>query len=526
MPAFQQPHRRHAFTLIELMVSIFLMLLIMIGVNSVFTATSATIGTSAAISATNRDARAIQTVLNRDFGTIASDAPAINIRCEQRWMHPNSSEFKIDPTPNNPESADLTNSGTEATLKAVFYNSRSHRTDRISYFTRQLLRRQTGNDGTFIANQAALEQWVWLGHLRLPDNTANPVDANFRNPGELNGANVDPAYNPNNLFAQQWALGRMAMQLVEPTAPAVGTVPGTIKDSGAVSQNFIYRSTAATDTTMSPLDTGSTSTTIGAPAPATFLVQESRYDLAGTSIAGYSQILSAFINRIPANASSWWVNMLGGPTSRFRGMPYPSRPLTAQAASQVSPVLAMNCSQFIVEFAGDFLNQDAAGVVTDTCMRYDSVASAYVQGTTDGLVDFVIPAVGAPNAGQRQIRWYGMPRSTSGSTSVKMTNGDVVPLRDVWQTSTWNTPVAQNQSTRLAPFERTGGSGGNNILTAAAAADYTAAMAGTSGYYYPVAWGPTDSFRPKLIRITMTLEDPNNRLTDGQTYEYVFAVGN
>ena len=35
--------------------------------------------------------------------------------------------------------------------------------------------------------------------------------------------------------------------------------------------------------------------------------------------------------------------------------------------------------------------------------------------------------------------------------------------------------------------------------------------------------GPNDQ-RPKLIRITMTLEDATGRLPDGQTYQYVFQV--
>lgn len=524
MPVSTLHSPTRAFTLIELMVSIFLLLLIMIGVNSVFTATSNTIGTTTAIAASNRDARAIEAVLKQDFSNVASDAPAINIRMEQRFMHRNLADFNSDPTPDNPETADFTNSGTEAAaMRPVFYNSRSHRQDRMSFFTRQLLRRQTGNDGTFIANQASLEQWIWLGHLRLPDNTANPPDTSFRNPGERDPGStpanmVSVSYNPNNLFAQQWAIGRMAMQLVEPTPPAANGAAGSIKDSGNVVQDFIYRAAAAGSTSMSPLDYNSTSTAINSTSRA---LQESRYDLAGTSIAGYSQILANFIAN-PANTSSWWVNMMGGPTTRFRGMPYASRPLTAYGSSQTAPIVAMNCSQFMVEFAGDFVKQDATtGVVTDC--YFDPTTKAINTAGQDGLIDFIVISGVSPVVPRRQIRWYGLPRETTGDAAVKLADGDTCPLRDTIR------QVAAFAGMN-APIERLIGSGppNNDILSSPPSADYGtgATMSGATGYGYQVAWGPSDTVRPKLIRITLTLDDPNGRLPDGQTFEYVFAVGN
>jgi hypothetical protein len=48
-------------------------------------------------------------------------------------------------------------------------------------------------------------------------------------------------------------------------------------------------------------------------------------------------------------------------------------------------------------------------------------------------------------------------------------------------------------------------------------------MSMLSGAQYICAWGPTD-VKPKLIRITLTLDDPTGRLPEGQTYQYVYAV--
>src|SRR5438477_11900739 len=113
----------------------------------------------------------------------------------------------------------------------------------------------------------------------------------------------------------------------------------------------------------------------------------------------------------------------------------------------------------MVEYAGDFLKQnvdpaditpggsgDAAGIygdVQDTYMHYNG--STYVTGATDGQIDFVVIN------GKRQIRWYGMPRSTSGNANINAANGDVVPLRDLWQQAT---TVAPSQATARAPFEK------------------------------------------------------------------------
>ena len=44
---------------------------------------------------------------------------------------------------------------------------------------------------------------------------------------------------------------------------------------------------------------------------------------------------------------------------------------------------------------------------------------------------------------------------------------------------------------------------------------------------YVVAWGPdtVDQPRPKMVRIIVTIDDPDGRIAEGQTFEYVFRVG-
>src|SRR5207248_9979366 len=42
--------------------------------------------------------------------------------------------------------------------------------------------------------------------------------------------------------------------------------------------------------------------------------------------------------------------------------------------------------------------------------------------------------------------------------------------------------------------------------------------------HYTCAWGPNDTNRPKMIRIVVRVDDPNGKLADGQTYEYVINL--
>ncbi len=491
------------FTLIELMVSIALMLLIMVGVNIVFTTTSTTVGVNNAIGTTNRDARAVHAVLQQDLANLASDSPAMVIRCEQGWVHNNRTEWNADPTNANAATADLTGAGTETTLSAAIYNSRSHRKDRLSFFTRRLQQRQTGNDGTFIADQSAMEQWVWWGHASLPNNDLTA----FFGPG-LGTADT----NSNNYFAQSWSLARVGMLLIEPTSGGyIDAPPGTHQEH--------YSSVSGGNTAPLSNDALATDSTP---------FYRSRYDLAGTSISTMGALLSG----LPAG-TNWWDEMMGGPKlvgtvyddQRFQAVAFPARPLTAAGVAKVSPIVAANCSQFAIEFAGDFVKQNPDGTVADAYFDPGTLAVKADGSGQDGLIDFAVLGTGANT--RQVIRWYGLPRDTTNDGVIKTDDGDVTPLRDTIRRATGFGSV--NATVERASTASDGG--GVNLLSSiayGASTEYAAAMAGTGtppkNYFYTVAFGPGDSVRPKLIRVVLTLDDANGRLPAGQTFEYVFTL--
>jgi hypothetical protein len=187
------------------------------------------------------------------------------------------------------------------------------------------------------------------------------------------------------------------------------------------------------------------------------------------------------------------------------------------------PVLLPACSQFVVEYAGDYLAQDPlTGRVFGTYLAG--------LGGTDGQIDFLV-VPDATGALHRRVRWYGFPRNVDlsddapthptvrGPTTGRPpdTNAmlDVVPLRDLLMAVGVAVPKASVFFEHFADLPP--------------AADYGVPDAVDAGAKYCVAWKPQDLTRgsltrPKMIRITLTLDDPAARITEGQVVEYVLDL--
>ena len=92
---------RRGFTLIELMISIAIVLILMLGINYVFSTSSKTIGTGLALSAVTRDMRNARSVMQSDFDNAKSveDAgkmPAIIIQSEYNYAFMNKKDRLSD----------------------------------------------------------------------------------------------------------------------------------------------------------------------------------------------------------------------------------------------------------------------------------------------------------------------------------------------------------------------------------------------------------------------------------------------
>ena len=544
-PNHRTPRGRAGFTLVELMVSIALVLILMLGINAVFKMASDTVNGGMALSAADRDNRAVQTVLNGDFSTgVFTDGPMLLVRGEYVPAFRSRPDEAAD-RDGNPLTIDLDNNNREgeATVRGELIqpaevNSRNHRIDRVAFFANHLYRRQTGTDsGTgsqFIDDGASNEAYIWYGHLSQPDFGralgGTPGRFEHRAPNDPRETSKDRKIN--NFYATDWILGRSVTLLRE--APVV---PGQVNPPNY----FDYQPPPANQVNLSPLDPGSFPRTADGRG-ARDLYSWSRYDLAQTSINAFKGTLSSHIFArgldITTNPPPWYA-VLGGDwgsvgNARFQGYPYPDRPLTPYGVARTVPVFVRGCTQFIVEYAGDYLAQNRNPTDND----FGRIESSYLDGPagTDGEVDFVVvqeqPHPGQPPRVVRRVRWYGFPRNTAMENDLAgpMIQGplgignnpfampDVVPLRDLLIAAGDGGAIPADF---FEHFERLDPQGN---YAAAGAVDPNPRLV-----RYYAAWGPAElargsRVRPKMIRITMTIDDANGRLTEGQTYEYVMDL--
>ena len=577
---------RRAFTLIELMISIALVVILILGVSQVFQYTTQAVGAGEAITAAIRNGRSAQTAFDDDFnamvgyGTSVNDSACLIISSRAAYSFRDAkdkiSQGKLAAAPSSPSASvasianvpaafrDLNGDGTSGDpnvngeiILPDQYNYRNHRLDTLSFFARNQFARQTGNPGVFVANESSSEAWIWYGHLWLPDNGGNyPVTGT---PVTFPCAGTNST-NPNNYYGSQLVLGRMAMLLQSPDAA------GNVDDqsSPAISQYFVPVNTAVGSAyppiteskPVYPVPTGEDESTA-------YYLPDSRLDVMNGNISSLATAFSSYFSNAAA-LNNWYDYMMAGNPNvgsvvggvsvypRFKCSPFVSRPMTAKAMAQASPYFMGGCSQFTVEFAGDFLNQDNDSTHTTRIpgnstakpptgqTQYGDVLGSPITALNptnvnhDGQLDFFINSNGV-----KQTIWYGLPRNTSGSTTTcagtgigpaytnyHNPNGDVVPLRDWLQTvidPTTCAPIATPET--HASFEAYGTSA-PYLIPNYQASDYNANMTLAEAQQgYVCAWNAS-SYHPKimLIRITMTLEDPTGRLPDGQTFQYVFPV--
>ena len=300
----------------------------------------------------------------------------------------------------------------------------------------------------------------------------------------------------------------------------------------------------------------------GTPAPSstafTLTAFSSRTDVIGASLRTFRQRAeftqhNDYDSPPAATQAYWWEDLPLGWANRYFANPFPrvsqtdtsgtTLPLNAKSMSQRQQLLADSCSQFIVEYAGDFVTQNADGTVP--------AGGAH----PDGVVDFAV--VG----GVRQTRFYGMPRDVDGdghiyTSSTVVTSApsspDVIPLGD-FANSRQTPTLARGASnvgytedsylTALAPstyiFERSFPSQTTPVDYGVIVDEPTKQYDGSNAAgtpadtAYECLWGPREMQKfgatsyyavPQLIRIIADVRDPSGKLKEPLTQEYVFPV--
>lgn len=470
--------RQGGFTLVELMVSIAIVLLLIMGVNFIFGTTSRTIGAGQAGSDISRDHKAARTVFVEDWKGFAPDGPVMIIHSRTVVAYMNRADEDAD-LDNNPATVDLdadgnyNSYGEDVAATPWVYNNRNHRVDTLSFFSRGYFERQTSSDGVNLVTPfTSNEAWIWYGHLRIVDN--QPTPATFP-PGF--GTSTS---NPNNYYATDWALGRRVILLRDVLPPS-------------------YQGGFPDDVGLAPLQFGSPSLPAGWP------IQTSQYDLAQTSIERFRQdVLDAIAADATPNLSMWWQSLVydgsgavdDASVYRFHCDPFVGSDPTPDRVARATPFFLGACTQFIVEFAGDFVTQDN----DPASATYGNVIAAQ----PDGILDFMVDRQGGtPARWLRKTRWYGMYRDSSGDGAIDE-QLDVVPVAFLI-----NPSDPANFTTRR-PFEKE-----VPVLNPPAPPNTLR--------NYTCVFGPNDP-RPQMLRIIVRIDDPRGRLAGGQEYEYVLGA--
>jgi prepilin-type N-terminal cleavage/methylation domain-containing protein len=664
-------NNRRAFTLVELMISIALVLLLILGVNAIFRTTANTIGGGQAAIVNARALRNAYDSLNSDFtGIIHQETQPVLLIYNQNLPGPRdkadeasdaaylSTQGQAVAFRNALQQYDANGNATNA-LPIYGYggmpmvaDSRNHRVDVMSFCATGKFRRQTGlrstmtQTGSDIAYQSDYTTdtaYVWYGHLRQPSlagNNANndwvdpttylpPGMTPIPSPPANTGTNFLPqtaSSNPNNFYANQWVLGRMAFLLTKPQSPNGLTMTSPAGPNSLVvpanppyeaylfagdfhtwNGQFVDPRTGAANAwawMSSPFCFGNRVTYTGGaiggavtyqnkplppPKNLAYRVQDSQCDVAGM---GADEFLTRARNASLVNNArnyTWYVPLLSvkpdanpsvfrstqiQDTLRFAGKPWITRKTfngTALTAAQTRDEMALNasslihgCSQFIVEFAGDYIAQDLTSPPDDfpkTSSPYGKIIGQYA----DGNLDFEMVDVVTPNGTftQKRVRWYGLPRYYSNEVpplyhpksagSGTVIPADVRPVFDVVSDKAlWATPGLAAGAKQL-PFEHLGygTTVGTDVFPQRRPNDPSSVIRS-----YVCAWSPYDlqfpaagedptlmtmtmpvlgnaktlpqayphGFMPWMIRVTIRVDDPNGRLPDGQTIQYVFTL--
>jgi prepilin-type N-terminal cleavage/methylation domain-containing protein len=648
--------RSAGFTLIELMVSVAMVLVLIVGVNFVFQTTTDAISAGQAAGAAARDSQAAQTLLFDDFKNVSKNPPCFIIASQLVTQFLNTADAQ---TGDDPRKIVLDTAGNFewigsladapggaqqlGILSPAILNTRSHRCDLVRFFARGNYHRRSANDGSYTSPTTSNDAFITLGHVMLPtkDETSyiGPVTDLPGFPRHLletstgGFANLlTPISNPPTdtgpdqrvgAYACDWVLGRSVTLLRDQiTNPAGASHETNYLPAAAAARPYLAN--------MTPL--GHFSKDDAAASS----YQSSRYDLSNVtpeqfrrSIAnevllwnlggdtgghlwwnplvydmGANQTNAAnaypgpyyasggtppanYFGNTATNAAAPPIYQIGGWTgaafavdgfntapnlARMAANPQITTPLTSTAVAQLAPYFMQHCTQFIVEYAGDYLQQDGGTAPL--------AATGAITGIgPDGQIDYVIVTDSAGNR-YKKIRWYGMPRSSNGGTpntwsgtgavgiaplntpytirgykpGVDLSTGgwtdsngfargimeqfvDVIPLRDYYSMYYNTVPTVQAPGNCLeyqppwevdVNFDPTLDYGGTTINPPIAFANgvnnkfqFNNTTIPTNNARYVAAWYDD---MPAMIRILIKVDDPNNKLKDGPWYEFVFRL--
>src|SRR5687768_10330987 len=139
--SFTPRARRVGFTLLELLISIALVLVLILGVNTVFSMTTQTVGAGNALGSAYRMNQNVHGVIYHDFKSmlVGQEAPCFVITMQRRSAFRNAADREGDKD-GQVNTIDLNGDGDEAdpgeTVANFILSHRNHRIDKLAFFAR------------------------------------------------------------------------------------------------------------------------------------------------------------------------------------------------------------------------------------------------------------------------------------------------------------------------------------------------------------------------------------------------------
>ncbi len=122
----RSPKSSAAFTLIELMISIAMVVILMLGITKVFSLTAQTAGATNQLSTFLRDSRAAQAVFYQDFSTAVSDGAPCMLLCSSRVNAYRNKADEQGDRDGNPLTVDLDGDNKEGFSTGETYSPTGH----------------------------------------------------------------------------------------------------------------------------------------------------------------------------------------------------------------------------------------------------------------------------------------------------------------------------------------------------------------------------------------------------------------
>ncbi len=210
-------NRPTAFTLVELMISLAMVLILILGINFVFRSATDAVGAGEALNSINYDAQSTQPVLFNDLHNASKNPPCFIISSQFVTQFINADDAKTSSDPDRDPHRQRgqlrrnnANPAIAPTLQSTSFPPRSlapaiTAADLLKFFAHGNYHRRSGNDGTYIGSESSNDAFIEFGHAALPTNDLS----DFYGPSSL----------PNNRF------GSTSMDYPQPASRASAHTP-------------------------------------------------------------------------------------------------------------------------------------------------------------------------------------------------------------------------------------------------------------------------------------------------------------